>query len=122
TSRLLLTNMSLVAKKTSEPDKPWLQRVQVWALDMNTNELLDDVEVSLVRKSGKTVARCTTNRGSGCVMQTRDDGDPDQAVPFALIARRGDDLTYIRYKDLRADVVESSTSGAPYVATTPYRG
>src|SRR5690606_38663603 len=47
--------------------------------------------------------------------------DPDQAAPFALIARRGDDLTYIRYKDLRADVVESSTSGAPYVAATPYR-
>lgn len=122
TSRLLLTNMSLVAKKTSDPEKPWLQRVQVWALDMDTNELLGDVEVSLVRKSGKTVARCTTRSGSGCVMQTRDDGDPDQAVPFALIARRGDDLTYIRYKDLRADVVESSTSGAPYVASTPYRG
>ena len=122
TSRLLLTNMSLVAKKTSVPDKPWQQRVQVWALDMDTNELLGDVEVSLVRKSGKTVARCTTGSGSGCVMQTKDDGDPDQAEPFALIARRGEDLTYIRYKDLRADVVESSTSGVPYVATTPYRG
>ncbi len=122
TSRLLLTNMSLVAKKTPVPDKPWQQRVQVWALDMDSNELLGDVEVSLVRKSGKTVARCTTSSGSGCVMQTKDDSDPDQAEPFALIARRGDDLTYIRYKDLRADVVESSTSGVPYVAATPYRG
>jgi uncharacterized protein YfaS (alpha-2-macroglobulin family) len=122
TSRLLLTNMSLVAKKTSTPDKPWLQRVQVWALDMDTNELLGDVEISLVRKSGKTVARCTTGSGSGCVMQTKEDGDPDTAEPFALIARKGEDLTYIRYADLRADVVESSTSGVPYVAATPYRG
>lgn len=121
TSRLLLTNMSLVAKKTPTPDKPAEQRVQVWALDMDTNALLGDVEVSLVRKSGKTVARCVTSSGSGCVMQTRADADPDQAEPFALIARRGDDLTYIRYKDLRADVVESSTSGVPYVASTPYR-
>ncbi|HEY5944559.1 MAG TPA: MG2 domain-containing protein, partial [Kofleriaceae bacterium] len=122
TSRLLLTNMSLVAKKTPVPDKPWQQRVQVWALDMDSNELLGDVEVSLVRKSGKTVARCTTASGAGCSMQTKDDADPDEAEPFALIARKGDDLTYIRYKDLRADVVESSTSGVPYVAATPYRG
>jgi alpha-2-macroglobulin len=118
-SRLLLTNISLVAKKTPSRDKPWEQRVHVWALDMDSNALLSDVEVSLVRKSGKTVARCTTT-SSGCVMQTRDD-DPDQAEPFALIARRGDDLTYIRYKDLRTEVVESSTSGVPYVAATPYR-
>src|SRR5262249_25791921 len=76
---------------------------------------------SLVRKSGKTVARCETSGSSGCTMQTHGDSDPDQAEPFALIARKGDDLTYIRYKDLRADVVESSTSGAPYVAATPYR-
>lgn len=121
TSRLLLTNMSLVAKKTPTPDKPWEQRVQVWALDMDGNSLLSDVEVTLVRKSGKTVARCTTSGSSGCTLQTQSDGDPDQAEPFALIARRGDDLTYIRYKDLRADVVESSTSGVPYVASTPYR-
>jgi len=120
TSRLLLTNMSLVAKKTSTPDKPWEQRVQVWALDMDTNALLSNVEVTLVRKSGKTVARCTTTT-AGCEMQTKSDSDPDQGEPFALIARKGDDLTYIRYKDLRADVVESSTSGAPFVAATPYR-
>ncbi|HUS31770.1 MAG TPA: MG2 domain-containing protein, partial [Kofleriaceae bacterium] len=120
-SRLLLTNMSLVAKKTPTPDKPWQQRVQVWALDMDANSLLGDVEVSLVRKSGKAVARCTTSSGSGCTLQTRADDDIDESEPFALIARRGDDLTYIRYKDLRADVTESSTSGVPYIASTPYR-
>ncbi len=120
TARLLLTNMSLVAKKTPIPDKPWEQRVQVWALDMDTNALLGDVDVTLVRKSGKTVARCLTTSGSGCVMQSATD-DIDEAEPFALIARRGDDMTYIRYKDLRADVADSSTSGVPYVSSTPYR-
>jgi uncharacterized protein YfaS (alpha-2-macroglobulin family) len=120
-ARLLLTNMSLVAKKTSTPDKPWEQRVQVWALDMDTNALLSDVEVSLVRKSGKTVARCMTTGAGGCAMQTPGDSDPDQAEPFALIARKGDDLTYIRYKDLRAEAAESNTGGVPYVAATPYR-
>ncbi|MBA3539541.1 MAG: hypothetical protein H0T79_07915, partial [Deltaproteobacteria bacterium] len=60
TSRLLLTDMSLVAKKTTTPGKPWDQQVQVWALDMDTAGLEDGVDVSLVRKSGKTVARCTS--------------------------------------------------------------
>jgi uncharacterized protein YfaS (alpha-2-macroglobulin family) len=120
-SRLLLTNMSLVAKKSSRPGKPAEQTVQVWALGIDTAGLLDGVDVSLVRKSGKVVAKCTTRGGDGCTLAGKADDDPDDAVPFALIARNGDDLTYIRYQDLRADVTESSTSGAPYVAETPYR-
>ncbi len=121
TSRLLLTNMSLVAKKTSPPDKPWDQRVQAWALGMDDASQLDGVEISMVRKSGKVVARCSTSGGKGCTMTAKADDDPDQAEPFALIARKGDDLTYIRYADLRAAVADSSTSGAPYVAESPYR-
>jgi len=121
TSRLLLTNMSLVAKKSSSPTKPALQTVQVWALDMDSADLLSGVDVSLVRKSGKVVAKCTTKAGDGCTLTAKADDDLDDAVPFAVIARKGDDLTYIRYQDLRADVAESSTSGVPFVADTPYR-
>jgi uncharacterized protein YfaS (alpha-2-macroglobulin family) len=122
TSRLMLTNLSVIAKKSAPAGKPWDQTVHVWALDMNDTDLLDGVDVSLVRKSGKVVARCTTSGAAGCKLAVDADGDPDQAEPFALIARKGDDLTYIRYSDLRADVTESSTSGLPYVAPeTPYR-
>lgn len=120
TARLLLTDLSLVAKKTSVPDKPWMQHVKVWALDMKSNELLDGVTVQLVRKSGKSVASCTTGGDAGCSLIVKE-GDPDQAEPFALIAKHGDDLTYLRYQDLRADVTESSVSGAPYVQVVPYR-
>lgn len=121
TSRLLLTNMSLVAKKSSSPTKPAEQTVQVWALDMDSTDLLSGVDVSLVRRSGKVVAKCTTKGSDGCTLGGKADDDPDDAVPFAVIARKGDDLTYIRYQDLRADVTESSTSGVPYVPETPYR-
>jgi len=121
TSRLLLTNLSLVAKKSSAPGDPAAQTVQVWALDMDSADLLSGVDVSLVRKSGKVVGQCTTHGTDGCTLASKRDTDPDDAVPFALIARKGDDLTYLRYEDLRADVAESSTSGAPYVAETPYR-
>ena len=103
TARLLLTDLSLVAKKTSVPDKPWMQNVKIWALDMKSNELLDGVTVQLVRKSGKSVATCVTDGDAGCSLIVKE-GDPDQAEPFALIAKHGDDLTYLRYQDLRADV------------------
>ena len=121
TSRLLLTNMSLVAKKSAPPGKAWNQTVHVWALGMESADLLDGVDVSLVRKSGKVVGRCTTSGAAGCTIVAGGDTDPDQSEPFALIARKGDDLTYIRYADLRADVTESSTSGVPYTTETPYR-
>jgi uncharacterized protein YfaS (alpha-2-macroglobulin family) len=121
TARLLLTNLSLVAKKSTAPDKPAEQTVRVWALDMDSADLLSGVDVSLVRKSGKVVATCTTKGGDGCTLVARTDADPDDAVPFALIARNGDDVTYLRYEDLRAEVAESSTSGAPYVTAAPYR-
>ena len=120
TARLLLTNMSLVAKKSSTAGKPWDQKVQVWALDMDSANNLSGVEVSLIRKSGKTVAKCTTDGKKGCILDTNADNDPDQSEPFALIARKGDDLTYIRYSDLKADVAESNTSGVPFVAESPY--
>ncbi|MEO6774066.1 MAG: MG2 domain-containing protein [Kofleriaceae bacterium] len=121
TARLLLTNLSLVAKKTSPPGKPWEQKVLVWALDMDTANTLSGVDVSLVRKSGKVVARCTTDGAKGCTLDTGADHDPDHSEPFALIARKGDDLTYLRYADLKADVAESNTSGTPFVADSPYR-
>lgn len=121
TSRLLVTNLSLVAKKTSTPGKPWEQQVQVWALDMETAQLVDGVDVSLVRKSGKTVATCETSGNDGCHLGTIAGADPDEAEPFALVAKKGDDLTYLRYQDLRADVTESSTSGVAIATEQAYR-
>ena len=119
TARLLLTNLSLVAKQTTVADKPWLQTVQVWSLDMDTSAVLDGVEVTLVRKSGKVVAKCITAGTKGCTLDASAPaaGDPDRSAPFALIARKGDDLTYLRYADLKADTGESSTSGLPFAST-----
>jgi uncharacterized protein YfaS (alpha-2-macroglobulin family) len=120
TARILLTNMSLVAKKVAPAREPWKQEVAVWALGMADNALLDGVEVSLVRRSGKAVARCTTAGARGCTLAAPAD-DPDTAPPFALVARKGDDLTYIRYEDLKTEVTESSVAGEPYRPESPYR-
>jgi uncharacterized protein YfaS (alpha-2-macroglobulin family) len=120
TSRLLLTNLSLVAKKSAPPDEPWNQQVLVWALDIDSGKTLDGVDVTLVKKSGKVVARCSTDGSKGCVLAAAPGDDPDHGEPFALVARKGDDLSYIRYKDLKADVAEASVSGAPYHGASPY--
>jgi uncharacterized protein YfaS (alpha-2-macroglobulin family) len=121
TSRLMLTNMSLVAKKSTPPKEPWNHQVLVWALDIDSGATLGGVDVTMVKKSGKPVARCTTDGDKGCVLAAAPGDDPDQGEPMALIARKGDDLTYIRYKDLKADVGESAVSGEPYQSESPYR-
>src|SRR5215470_11292480 len=119
-ARILLTDMSLVAKKSAPPKEPWNQKVMVWALDIDSGKLLGGVDVALVKKSGKAVARCSTDGDKGCVLSAGA-ADEDQSEPFAVVARKGDDLTYIRYKDLKADVGESATSGDPFTSESPYR-
>jgi alpha-2-macroglobulin len=64
-----------------------------------------------VRKSGKTVARCTTAEAQGCTLTVEDLKDPDHEAPFAVIARKGNDVTYLRYEDLRIDTGDSDVSG-----------
>lgn len=121
TSRLLLTDMSLVAKRTpAAPDAKVLETVWIWALGIESTELLSGVEVSLLKKSGKRVAHCTTSAAQGCKLEVPHDAlDPSE--PFALIARKGDDLTYLRYRDLKTDIAESDVQGEPYRASKPYR-
>jgi uncharacterized protein YfaS (alpha-2-macroglobulin family) len=122
TSRLLLTSMSLIAKKTAPPKEPWKQQVTVWALDADSTALLDGVEVSLVRKSGKVVARCATAGARGCALEAAaGDADPDRSPPFALVARKGDDLTYLRWRDLKTEAADAHTAGAAYQLESPYR-
>ena len=120
TSRLLLTGMNLVAKRSAVPREKWKQEVRVWALDIDSTELLSGVEVQLVRKSGKPLGRCATAGADGCRIDVRRD-DSDDGEPFALLARKGDDLTYIRYADLKTDTSESDVQGEPYAAEEAYR-
>ncbi|MBI5069273.1 MAG: hypothetical protein HZB56_13645 [Deltaproteobacteria bacterium] len=120
-ARLLLTQMSLVAKRGAAPrGEGWRQEVWAWALDMDTAEGLPGVELSLVRKSGKVLGRCTTGGDGGCRIPAARD-DADDAAPFALLARKGDDLTYIRWADLKTDTSDAEVSGEPYAAEAAYR-
>ncbi len=80
-ARILLTDLSLVAKRGGI-GADGQEEVLVWALGMESTEPLSGVEVSLVKKSGQTVDRCTTNGADGCKLQV-----PAQTVDKAAALR-----------------------------------
>jgi alpha-2-macroglobulin len=120
TARLLLTDLNLVAKRSAVPKERWRQQVRVWALDMETTALVSGVDVTVLRKSGRALATCSTSGANGCLLEVGRD-DADDAEPFALVARKGDDLTYVRYDDLRTDTSDSDVAGVPFAAEEAYR-
>ncbi|MBN1208467.1 MAG: hypothetical protein JXB05_26640 [Myxococcaceae bacterium] len=117
-ARILLTDLSLVAKRGGTGKGQ--EEVLVWALGMESTEPLSGVEVSLVKKSGQAVARCTTSGADGCKLQVPAQ-TVDTAAPFALIARKGEDLTYLKYSELKTEIANSDVQGEPYRAEAPYR-
>ncbi len=121
-ARLLLTDLQLVAKRAGGKDAGGADdELHVWALDSETIRPQRGVEVKWVRKSGFVVASCRTGSDGGCRL-VRDAEDIDPSEPFALIARKGGDLTYLRFSDLRAEVQEARVSGDPYgAAEAKYR-
>jgi alpha-2-macroglobulin len=127
-SRLLVTDMNLVVKRGTgekigvgtdqEREKP--APVWAWAVGMHDNRPLAGVELDLVRRSGKVLASCTTRRDGGCELNPPDD-PVDTSSPFAVLARKGDDLTYLRFADLEIEWSDSAVHGEPYQVEQPYR-
>ncbi|HZI10922.1 MAG TPA: MG2 domain-containing protein [Myxococcus sp.] len=113
-SRILLTDLSLVAKRgapalgSEDTGEVW-----VWALGMESTEPLSGVEVSLVKRSGQAVARCTTRGDDGCRLKVPAP-DVDESEPFALIARKGNELTYLKYSELKTEIANADVQGEPY--------
>lgn len=114
-SRVLLTDMNLVAKFESGT-----KQVRVWALSMEENMPLPRAEVTQVSLSGRQIGQCTTDREGTCVIGPKDESDPDPSEPFALMAWRDDDVSYIKYSDLKLDISESMVHGRPFNAESPY--
>jgi uncharacterized protein YfaS (alpha-2-macroglobulin family) len=120
-ARILLTNLSLVAKRGNIVSTPSpSEEVRVWALDMDTAASLSGVEVTAVKLSGQVVARCTTSGDDGCLL-TVPAQTVDTQAPFALIARKDDELTYLKYSELKTEIANSDVQGEPYRAEAAYR-
>jgi uncharacterized protein YfaS (alpha-2-macroglobulin family) len=120
TSRLLLTDMHVIAKLASPGEgESYAPKVSVWTLGVHDNRPVGGVDVKLVRPSGYVMARCRTDLAGGCEMDVAQDA-VDKTGPLALIASKGDDLTYVRFSDLQV-ATEADTSGDPWYDSTAYK-
>jgi uncharacterized protein YfaS (alpha-2-macroglobulin family) len=121
-ARLVLTDLQLVAKMDRPaPGEPWGEAVHAWARDVHSGAAVNNVELELVRPSGKALARCTTSGDGGCRMALPED-PLDPTAPVAIIGRKGADLTVLDFSELRLDP-EGDVSGEAWTAATdaPYR-
>lgn len=120
-ARLLLTDLQLVVKRAGVGEQtPQGTEVTVWAVDSRTLSPVRGVDVRLIKPSGTAVATCRTAGEGGCTMPVPAPGI-DPALPFALVAETADDLTYLRFQDLRVEVQEERVAGEPWGAEQPYR-
>ncbi len=115
TSRLLMTDLNLVAKRQSGNNQ-----VSVWVLDAHDHQGVGGVKVVQKVKSGRTLSECTTDLEGACVL----DGVPkdalDKSPPFLLVATKGNDLSYLRYEDFPLET-PADVHGRSYREKSPYR-
>ena len=121
TRRLLLTDINIVAKRASpKPGAPWSTEILVWALDAHTNNAMPAVDVDLMRQSGFKLASCRTDQRGGCLLRVPSK-TVDPSKPFALIASKGSDFTYLKYDELFTKSPDDASFGDPYLSADPYR-
>jgi uncharacterized protein YfaS (alpha-2-macroglobulin family) len=120
-SRLLLTDINLIVKRPLPAGgQGWARTVWVWAVGMHSGEPLSGTEIKLIRPSGFTMGTCATDRSGFCAI-TLPEKDVDPEPPFAVVATRGDDLTYLKFDELKTDLGEANVQGEPFSGTQPYR-
>lgn len=119
--RLLVTDINLIAKRSAAaPGEPWSDEILVWAIDMKDASPRLGVEIEVVRASGKAMATCVTNSEGRCTLDVEPPGiDPNP--PVALIARDGEDFTYLKFSELETDTSAFATHGPPYLDDAAYR-
>lgn len=115
-ARLILTNLNLIAKHEESGD-----RVKVWAIGIEDNQPVSGVKIEQIVESGRVISTCSTDSSGSCSLTGVPKESVDQAPPFALVASRGDDVTYLKYDELRTQIEEEAVQGEPQVGESPYR-
>lgn len=119
--QLQVTDINLVVKRhEASPDAPWEEAIDVWAVHMESTREISGVRVEAIRPSGFVMARCETRRNGYCRLELPKE-DIDQTAPFAIIARHGEDMTYLRFRDVPTELVEGRIDGIPFREHVSYR-
>lgn len=113
--RIVLTDLNLVAKKARSSGD-----VVVWAFDMKSTEPQSGVTITQKMPSGKVVSTCTTSRAGSCILTGKRKDDVDDASPSFLWAQKGDDFTYLKYDELRAEANGADVWGESFSGNKAY--
>ena len=113
--RILMTDMNIIAKRTASQD------VNVWVTNIHTAMPESGVTVKQIVKSGRKVSSCETDSNGFCSLAPLPKNALDQSKPFAIIAQNGNDMTYLKYSELKNSISETDVAGIPYKDKTPYR-
>lgn len=114
--RLVTTSLNLVAKMAKSG-----KSVSVWALDMNDASSVTGVQTKMITKSGRVLSECVTST-NGCELMWNVDEQVDKSPPFAVIANKGEDFTYLKFSELKTEISEQLVQGRPFSGgETPYR-
>lgn len=115
--RLIVTDINLVAKRAQSG-----AAVHVWALAMKDGSPMAGVAVKEIVRSGRSVADCVTNGQGFCALAYDKTKQIDASEPFALIAQKETDLTYMKFSELKTEVSEQLVAGRPFSGgASPYR-
>jgi len=116
--RVVLTDMTLVAKRSGENNRD----IYVWAMDAQSLASKEGVTVKLVTTSNREIAGAVTDdKGLVVFRDVKDPLTPADKKPFAVVAEKGGDLTFLRFQDLEIPLSEYPVQGVPYRAKAPYR-
>lgn len=114
--RLITTSLNLVAKMARSG-----QSVTAWTLDMDDASPVTGAQLKLITKSGRVLSECTT-ASNGCELKWNADQQVDKSPPFALLATKGEDATYLKFSELKTEISEQLIQGRPFTGgETPYR-
>ncbi|MBN1352217.1 alpha-2-macroglobulin family protein, partial [candidate division KSB1 bacterium] len=104
---VMATDMGLLAHKGES-------EVIAWVNSISSLNPYADVEVTLMSYTNQVIATGTTN-SSGMVVFSNLKNLLKEFEPLALIARKGDDLTYLKFPDCQLATSDFDVDGRPYL-------
>lgn len=113
--RVMMTNINIIAKKQPKDDT-----YLVSVLNTDEGEPLRGARVKAVSSSGRIIGECKTSK-SGCLLSGKTKEGVGDSVAIALIATYDDDLSYLRFSDLKLKTTNANIYGPEFGAKTPYR-
>ncbi len=115
--RLILTDLTLVSKTGEGEDAELL----VWALGSEDLRPAKAAEIKVMSMSGQVLASSVTDADGLARFKASGLQTPGGGGAFAVMAKKGDDLTVMKFEDLETSLSEFEAQGTPYKDDKPYR-